>query len=181
MPTPSTFTAPRMHVPGDGGLNSEVWVAASAREAVLAERAEHFPLETGGILLGYRRLEENVEHWVITAVTGPGRGAKHRRNRFTPDHDYHRKEAEKHFSAQKGTEYYLGDWHTHPDGAPDCSWIDRRTLFKNACRAGHTADRSLMLIVGGGIEEPSYGAHIGARNSGWWRGQKVRAVSPVFF
>lgn len=129
------------------------------------QRAEYFPLETGGILLGYRRLIINVDHWVITAVTGPGPNAKHHRFRFIPDDDYHRKKAVNHFESQGGSEYYLGDWHTHPDGSPDSSWTDRKTLYKNARRAKHTNYRSLMLIIGGDIDFPLYAVHIGDKTS----------------
>lgn len=127
-------------------------------------------------------LRQRRRHWVVTAVTGPGPAAKHRRYRFTPDYEYHEREAVAHFQKQNGTEYYLGDWHTHPSGSPESSWLDRTTLHKNAARASHTDFRSLMLIIGGELDTPDFSGYIGFRTSGWGGNlKKPLGINLIFF
>lgn len=150
-------------------MRSTIWLANSARSEMLKHRSDSFPLETGGILLGYSTEENNQNHWVVTSVTGPGESAKHGKYRFTPDDKYHISEAKRHYYQTSGTEYYLGDWHTHPDGSCVTSFLDRMTLYRNARRAHYLRLKSLMIIVGGAPGTTSYGAYIGNGGGGLFK------------
>lgn len=159
-----------------------IWIAQSVRHMLLEYRRDFFPLETGGILLGYSVEKNDRCHWVVTSGTGPGKKAKHSRYSFTPDDTYHIQEAERHFDQTGGREYYLGDWHTHPNGSCASSMIDRFTLYRNARRADHLQFRSLMLIVGGEINSASYGAHIEKASNGIFRAlSPSQPLKPLFF
>lgn len=89
-----------------------------------AEANRCYPLETGGLLVGYRAGEE----WVIQDVVGPGPGARHRRKTFDPDHVWHAAELRARFERSGGRELFIGDWHTHPDGRLALSRPDLRAL-----------------------------------------------------
>ncbi|EOV0118948.1 Mov34/MPN/PAD-1 family protein [Vibrio diabolicus] len=140
----------------------KVWIQNDTYTKMLSERAEKFDYETGGILLGYRNCTEETEHWVVTNAVGPGHSAKHGKFIFTPDYEYHVEEAERHFNDTLGKEYYLGDWHTHPNASPRASWLDRVTILRNAKRANHTNNRSLMIIIGGQLTSNETISYIGS-------------------
>lgn len=163
-------------------MTDMIWIQESARRDFLRYRSDTFPLENGGILLGYSTEESGVRHWVISSATGPGKRAKHGRYRFTPDDDHHTNEAKRHYYQTGGYEYYLGDWHTHPNATCLPSILDRVTLYRNARRADHLGFRSLMLIIGGEIDSAYYGAYVRAWSPNVFKifGES-RTLTPRFF
>lgn len=54
---------------------------------MVAEADRAFPLETGGVLLGY--FVELGREVVVTHAVGPGPDAIHRRDGFLPDSGFH--------------------------------------------------------------------------------------------
>lgn len=111
---------------------------------------ELFPLEAGGILLGWRRGDDRI----VVDVVGPGRNALHGRTRFLPDHKWQVGEIERIFNATRGDIDYLGDWHTHPDGCAAMSGEDTRTLG----RISRRVRGAIMLILAGpDFANPDYG------------------------
>lgn len=105
-----------------------IWISKAHWEFILFEANRMLPNETGGILIGYVAKND----YVVTDVVGPGEKAKHSRYKFVPDGDYHQKEIERVFNDSGGENDYLGDWHTHPNGKCQMSWMDCRTLRKIA-------------------------------------------------
>lgn len=112
---------------------------------MLAEAARMAPLETGGMLLGYRVGDEVV----VQAITGPGPDAKHHRARFEPDAAWQQQELERVYAESGRITTYLGDWHTHPAGVPVPSRRDRKTARKVAREKSARAPRPLTAILGG--------------------------------
>jgi integrative and conjugative element protein (TIGR02256 family) len=113
----------------------------------MAEEANRrYPLETGGILTGY--FSDRGEP-VVYAIVGPGPAAVHRPLRFTPDHVWQCRELDTLFEKSGGQWTYMGDWHTHPNGVPHMSWLDRRTLQSIAKHPDAKVRRPLMVIGGG--------------------------------
>jgi integrative and conjugative element protein (TIGR02256 family) len=88
-----------------------VWLPDHVAADLHNEARRLHPLETGGVLLGYRAEEDLV----VSSALGPGSDAKHERYNFEPDHRWHAEEIAQRFRASEGRETYLGDWHTHPD------------------------------------------------------------------
>lgn len=127
-----------------------LWInSASARE--LQVYAEHdFPVETGGILVGY--FAENGDI-VVKNIVGPGPNAKHERFSFVPDHTWQCGQLDMLYERSAGIDVYLGDWHTHPNGSPKMSWADRRTLRRIASHPLAGTRVPVMLIGGGGPHE----------------------------
>jgi integrative and conjugative element protein (TIGR02256 family) len=91
--------------------SSLIWLSSTALERIAADAQRFDPLETGGILIGYRLSETEA---VITRVTSAGPLAVHRPRRFLPDPAHDEREIARIYCETSGRETYLGDWHTHP-------------------------------------------------------------------
>ena len=130
------------------------WLYESVLDEIHIESQKVFPLETGGILIGYWGSRGNTLQPVVTQVIGPGPRARHSQNRFSPDYDYQEIEVAKRYASSGRVETYLGDWHTHPNGSPNLSWTDKRTLKRIAKNPSNRATIPLMLVVGGDLNDP---------------------------
>lgn len=125
----------------------KVWVSDDVIRSMVAQARVKAPLETGGALLGWRDSNELV----VTGLIGAGPAALHTSRSFHPDHQWQVSQIESAFNRTAGDLDYLGDWHSHPDGATIMSGEDRRTLI----RISATARTPLMLILGLCSEEVS--------------------------
>src|SRR6266850_2017521 len=105
------------------------WISQSLVDKLCCEANDKFPLETGGILMGYFSQQEVV----ITAIAGPGQNAIHKQNAFAPDYVFHQKEVARLYAASGQRWIYLGDWHSHPkQRIPSLSAKDLQTLRRIA-------------------------------------------------
>lgn len=127
-------------------MAEQCWVADELVVEMTAQAEEHFPNETGGVLIGYEAENSDI---VVTAISGPGPRAQHRRFRFSPDPDYQQTFIEDRFRRTNGGETYLGDWHTHPGGGCQLSFLDRRTLARIAQTPSSGTARPIMAILAG--------------------------------
>ena len=141
-----------------------VWISDSGIRAMTQDADGRFPLETGGVLVGYVADDGDV---VVHASIGPGPNAQHGRFRFTPDHAWQCGRLDSHFADSTGVNVYVGEWHTHPQGSAVMSLLDRRTLRRIARHAQASCPRPLMLI--------GAGAPIG------WRWQVHQYAGPALF
>lgn len=132
---------PTKHRQGPG---VRVWMAKHLLEEIRLEAARHAHEETGGMLLGHWAETEAV----ITTCIGPGPRAERGRTWFHPDHDWQLDQLASAYVASNRTTTYIGDWHTHPGGAPRPSRRDRRTLRAVRRSVGARANWPLMLILG---------------------------------
>jgi len=130
-------------------MSKKFWVPKPAYLQMCELGQQSFPLETGGILLGYVADNNDV---VVTAIIGPGPNAIHRRYRFSPDADYQQVKLSAHHLLTNGQETYLGDWHTHPRGSTALSLVDKRTLARIAGTSSSGITEPIMAILGGGSE-----------------------------
>lgn len=124
------------------------WVADATIEAMIAEAERAYPLETGGVLVGY--WTSRFDQVVITNATGPGPRARHLRDSFVPDADYHEREIARYYEQSGQLHTYLGDWHTHPDRTATLSRRDHRTLGTIAACPSARAPAPIMAILRGG-------------------------------
>lgn len=124
-----------------------VWIAPDVLSGILAEATRKFPLETGGVLLGYADLLSSQV--AVCAWAGPGPQASHRRTGFVPDHEYHERETARIYAESGRIWAYLGDWHSHPRGALELSRTDRRTVARIARSPGARVPRPIMIVLAG--------------------------------
>jgi integrative and conjugative element protein (TIGR02256 family) len=122
------------------------WAHSHVVDLMIAEADRHYPLETGGLLIGYRAGPAAV---VISHAIGPGDRAQHARRAFIPDHDWQTEELARVYEATGRRHTYLGDWHTHPDGPPWPSRVDRETLRRIAHHAEARCPQPIQAILGG--------------------------------
>ena len=120
-------------------------VPRSCYESMLLEAAARGRVETGGILIGTSCADGTA---VVSHVVGPGPKAVHQRDGFIPDHDYHDRELARIYAESGRKVHYLGDWHTHPEGEPFLSPLDRHTLAFMAMSESIRVPRVFMLIWG---------------------------------
>jgi integrative and conjugative element protein (TIGR02256 family) len=129
--------------------STTAWLPRLAVELIQRDAEAAFPLETGGILMGYWA-ESDV---VITDAIGPGPKAVHYAVGFLPDAEYHEKEVARIYKQSDRTSTYLGDWHTHPYGSTRLSRRDRRTMKRIACSHEARCPKPLMAVLAGGKRE----------------------------
>jgi integrative and conjugative element protein (TIGR02256 family) len=123
----------------------ETWIDRRALDVMAAEADARFPLETGGVLVGYRVAKNQV----IMGVTGPGPAAIHGANSFHPDHDWQCSQLDLLYERSAGVLVYLGEWHTHPNESARMSATDRATLARIAKSEEANARHPVMLIGAG--------------------------------
>lgn len=123
------------------------WLSCAAVRSMEEEADRLYPLETGGVVVGYWAGPTEL---VILEASGPGGGANHQSRHFKPDNDYHVRWIADRYRLSGGANTYLGDWHTHPDAeAAIPSLADRRTLRAIADHDEARARTPLLLIVAG--------------------------------
>ena len=138
------------------------WLRRGLREQIEHDADLAYPLETGGVLVGYVACNNEP---VVHAVIGAGPNALHLGVRFEPDHAWQCEQLDDLFERSSGQWVYLGDWHTHPNGSPTMSWLDRRTLRRIAKHSEARIERPLMLIGGGSPGVWTWAVHRGGRGS----------------
>lgn len=126
------------------------WIADHVRAQIVEEGRALFPLETGGILLGWR----DGPDCIIADLIGAGPEALHGRHLFLPDHAWQLRELRAAFAFSNGDLDYLGDWHTHPDGIAEMSKQDHKTLGRLTRRVRG----ALMVIAAGAADDWTLGA-----------------------
>jgi integrative and conjugative element protein (TIGR02256 family) len=94
--------------------------------------------ESGGILIGCYR----GPHVEITGYTAPGTKDIRLPYRFIKQDDKHQHHATNAWRISGGTDTYIGEWHTHPRGAPRPSSIDNQTW-----RELVAASKRMMVFV----------------------------------
>lgn len=85
---------------------------------------------------------------VVIAVIGPGPRARHEALGFLPDGPWQRRELAALYRDSGRRLTYLGDWHSHPRGAPLPSDLDLETAERIAASPRAQAPRPLMVILG---------------------------------
>ena len=125
-------------------LTTKCWIDTAAMMAIIAEANSKYPLETGGVLIGYRKDNEVI----ITDMTGPGPDAKHEPLYFDVDTKWTTAKADEIFDSTDGRLRFLGDWHSHPGGYCHPSVLDVKALEKVRDWPKALTPKPLMMIIG---------------------------------
>lgn len=109
-----------------------------------------WPLETGGILVG--RYTPFLDRARVTKALPPPPDSRHGPSwlvRGTAG--FHEILAALWQRPQTSREYYLGEWHLHPGGAPSPSVRDRSQMQEIADALSCSCPEPILLIVGGSV------------------------------
>lgn len=101
--------------------------------------------ETGGILIGY--YTEALDTALVTAATGPPPDSKGGRDWFKRGVKGLRERLEEDWNARQ--EFYLGEWHFHPNELPEPSIADDDRLERIAALPRYDCSSPVLLIIGG--------------------------------
>lgn len=127
------------------GKVNQAFIERSVFAAIQAEADDKFPVETGGVLLG----TYSSDRIVITSWVGPGPKAKHTSCSFQPDYSFQQEMAANAFHLSDGEIVYLGDWHSHPNGAAYLSSKDKVVLESIAHFLPSKISTPIMVVLGG--------------------------------
>ncbi len=100
------------------------------------------------MLLGYVATEVLPVGAVVELIVGPGLRAVHRATCCVPDSGWQQSQLEQIYAARPATTY-LGDWHSHPQGAGSPSRRDTKTARKIARSREARMSHPLMAILFG--------------------------------
>jgi integrative and conjugative element protein (TIGR02256 family) len=134
----------------------EIWIDQRVLSRMTAEADTLFPLETGGILVGYRAGSAQV----VADVIGAGPTAIHKPHSFHADHEWECDQLDLIYERSAGMYVYLGEWHTHPNGNSRMSRTDRATLARIAQSTNANAPNPLMMIGAGRAGKWEWLAHV---------------------
>lgn len=123
----------------------KVWIKTNLYDKLFKESKDWLPLETGGMLLGYKDIYKDI---IITNLIDAGPNANHGSSSFIPDGEYQQSELSKIYTKSKSIITYLGDWHSHPYNHSYMSWRDRKTIRKIAKTETSREPNPIFIIIG---------------------------------
>jgi integrative and conjugative element protein (TIGR02256 family) len=123
-----------------------VLLAKTVVDQVRRERLDRLPKETGGFLIGLRR----GPHIEITDLTHQGPEDYSSHTSFERRDPKHRKKILASWRASDSTKSIVGDWHSHPYGAPEPSATDRKAWKILA----QVVDRPVIGLIESGSSMP---------------------------
>lgn len=122
--------------------NLEIVLEESLLKEIETIAVQHYPDEFGGFLLG--KYSENFKSVIIESIILPYtyKASPTLFQRFTKD-------LEKLFikEYQKNSRYYIGEWHSHPNGSTMYSGTDLNAMIETAESDGVQIKNPLLLII----------------------------------
>jgi integrative and conjugative element protein (TIGR02256 family) len=123
------------------------WLPSGILDSLISEADRQYPLETGGVLVGYWG---NADDVIVTASVGPGPASVHDRYSYRHDHVWEASQIALHYELSGRSEVYIGDWHTHPNASSgSLSMTDRRSIRRVIKSREARVSRPLMGILFG--------------------------------
>lgn len=120
-----------------------IYILKSLVKSILKETNAHYPLETGGMLLGYI---EKKNYYVLDLIEA-GPDAVHKLNYFLPDSKFQQPILEQKFIKSNGLITFLGDWHSHPNEDSYMSKLDMETLKNISEDEGAQITCPIFIII----------------------------------
>lgn len=100
--------------------------------------------ETGGILIGY--YSDDLSWANVTKATAPPAGSVHYAFSFIREGKPLARLLDRYW---KKKQYYIGEWHFHPNASAEPSSTDRNTMCSLASTESLHCPEPVLLIVGG--------------------------------
>jgi len=158
--------------------NLLLWIRKSEGTTFVKMANKYSPLENGGVLMGYFTPSKNEA--VVTKPVGPGPEAEHSSHGFCPDNRFHTEEIEETFRKDRRI-IYIGDWHSHPNGNPNLSPRDKKTLKNISSYPASRLPNPVMLILYGDPDNWNYAAYQLFKEKRWWGTKYVYVPLQVKF
>lgn len=153
------------------------WMPSTIWAMLTAEAADRYPLETGGVLIGYWADPRTV---VITDSVGSGPASVHGSYSYEHDHVWEASQIAVHYERSARTQIYIGDWHTHPNARSGAlSSTDRRSLRRVLGAREARMSSALMLVLFGDPKQWSADIWVAGFERAAWRWRPKLLVMPV--
>lgn len=125
-----------------------VMLSGEAYEKMIFFSHKANPCETGGILVGNYSSDQTTAS--ITQITSPPKESKHHKFSF-----YRSSTGLMQFlnSMWNQGQYYLGEWHYHPNSPPIPSNTDLRQMSTLSKNNKLKCPEPILIIIGGSIKE----------------------------
>ena len=137
--------------------NDNLGLAINISTKLLNELVEigtfHYPNEIGGFLIGY--YSDDFKLLNITENILPEKYIS-RRNTFERSTEGIFEKLEEFFN-ENPSKYYIGEWHTHPEGSPYPSSLDVKVINNIRQHDQVSIQSPLMLIIGNIKKEVEFG------------------------
>ena len=121
-------------------------ISSTLLEKMCSLCSASFPNETGGILAG--RYTAARDCALISEVTPPPKDSVHRPTTFVRGTRGLKSFLDKLYQS-KG-EYYIGEWHFHPNAAPLVSGVDHDQMIRISESPTVNCAEPILIIIGGG-------------------------------
>jgi len=125
-------------------LGSKIFIENDAYTNLLIMKKESCQFETGGILIGY--YDEECQNAIIKECTSPPEDSEARRNYFFRGIKGLKCLLKERW--EKKREYYLGEWHLHPNASPIPSITDVAQMKKIEHDPQFNCKEPILLILG---------------------------------
>jgi integrative and conjugative element protein (TIGR02256 family) len=120
-----------------------IQLPAQCMQTMLEYAVRDYPKETGGVLLG--RYTPSLEIAIVTEVSGPPMDSQKARSGFWRGISGLQSLISRLWKEQQ---YYLGEWHVHPDGPPIPSVTDHDQMRAISESSAYQCPEPLLLILG---------------------------------
>lgn len=128
---------------------AQVYIEKRVLEFIRCECSESGSVETGGILIGYRK---SGNEYIILQASKPGPKAVRTPTRFEKDEEYCQQKLLFSFQELGEGGLYLGEWHYHPSGGNKPSGLDVKSLTEIASQDNYRIDKPIMIILSKDLE-----------------------------
>ena len=132
------------HPYADESRSTQVEIADEATSAILSLCEQAAGLETGGILIGSYSADGFIAR--ISEALGPPNGSRSTRTGFMRSPSGLKGILRRRWSSQQ---YYLGEWHFHPQGRGCPSPQDQRQLAEIGSDGAYACPKPILIVVGG--------------------------------
>lgn len=127
--------------------NSQIYginLSGEAYEQMLHYCHESDPYETGGILIGNYSLDQTTAN--IFRITPAPKNSKYTKSQFYRSSSGLKKILD---AAWKQGQYYLGEWHYHPNALSFPSIIDKNQMMNLSHNKQLNCPEPILIIIGG--------------------------------
>ena len=114
---------------------------------IIRAAKKYYPNEVGGALVGY--YDKNKNNAIVISIINITEGGRFQLK--IKGKSLH-VELQKIWKQSKGTLYYLGEWHSHPNNTPKPSILDRKTMMSIGRSKSEYCTSPILIIIGNEFE-----------------------------